>query len=74
MLIDYADVIMMTHSKFTFTILMLQTLIDVRKAPHRMARSVLPNSLDGMYCVIINGMWKHTSSPSVRAFFYFKDG
>ena len=68
MLINYYDVIMMTHPKFTSTILILQTLIDVRKAPHRRARSVLPNSLDGMYCVIIQGMWKHTSGPSVRGY------
>ena len=53
MLINYADVIVMTQPKFIFTILILQTLIDVRKAPHRRAGSVIPNSLDDMYCVII---------------------
>ena len=68
MLINYADVIMMTQPKFTSTILILQTLIDVRKVPHRRARSGLPNSLDDMYCVIIQGMWKHTSGPSARGF------
>ena len=49
---------MMTQLKFTSTILTLQTLIDVRKAPHRRARSELPNSLDDMYCVIIQGMFQ----------------
>ena len=60
MLINYADLIMMTQPKFTSTILIPQTLIDKRKAPHRRARSVLPNPLNDMYCVIIQGMWKHT--------------
>ena len=67
--INYADVIMMTQPKFTSTILILQTLIVVRKASHRRARSVIPNSSDDMYCVIIEGMWKHTSGQSVRGFF-----
>ena len=47
MLINYADVIMMTQSKFTSTIFILQTLIDV-KIPQRRARSVHPNSRDSM--------------------------
>ena len=34
-----------------------------------LARSVLQNSWDDMYCVIIQGMWKHASSPSVRGLF-----
>ena len=70
MLINYADVIMMTQPKFTSMILILQTLIDVRKAPRRRARSVLPNSLDDMYCVTIQEMWKHTSGPSVKGFLF----
>ena len=73
MLINYADVIMITQPKFTSTILILQTLFDVRKALHRRARSVLPNSLDDMYCVIIQEMWKHTSSPSVGAFLCYSN-
>ena len=59
---------MMTQPKFTSTILILQTLIDVRKASHRLVRNVLPNSLDDMYCGIIQGMWEHTSGPPVRGF------
>ena len=61
---------MLSQPKYKSTIIILQTLIGVRKATHRRARSVLSNSLDDIYCVIIKGMWKHTSGQSVRGFLY----
>ena len=69
MLINYADVIMMTQPKFTSTIFILQTLIDVKKTLRR-ARSVLPHSLDDDTIHVIQGIWKHTSGPSVGDFFH----
>ena len=67
MLINYADVIMMTQPKFTSTILILQTLISVKKALHRRARRLLLHSLDDDTIHVIPGIWKHSSS--VMGFF-----
>ena len=42
--------------------------VTLKKASHRRARNVLPNPLDDDTIHVIQGIWKDTSSPSVRGF------